>query len=178
MILCPGANYMRVIYPEPWMPPHAVPVTLTAAERKTLNKRARGAKTPHRDRLRALIVLAAARGRASARIAADLGTAVDTVRKWWDLTTIAGALAGLRLADFTLTARRWVAILDKHDLPVPHRPLGLGIAMIGSELPEGLDPRLVAAIEEVRRDAAAGASALRDQFLRQVGVDRLESLVY
>ena len=50
----------------------AVPVTLTAAERTTLNKRARGAKTAYRDRLRAQIVLAAARGRDNARIAADL----------------------------------------------------------------------------------------------------------
>jgi hypothetical protein len=33
--------------------PGAVPVTLTAAERKTLKKRVRGAKTPYRDRLRA-----------------------------------------------------------------------------------------------------------------------------
>ncbi len=41
------------------MPPAAVPVTLTAAERKTLKKRARGAKTPYRDRFRAQIVLAA-----------------------------------------------------------------------------------------------------------------------
>jgi transposase len=62
--------------------PRAVPVTLTAAERKTLKKRARGAKTPHRDRLRAQIVLAAARGRENARIAADLQIIVDTVRKW------------------------------------------------------------------------------------------------
>jgi transposase len=62
--------------------PRAVPVTLTAAERTTLKKRARGAKTAHRDRLRALIVLAAARGRDSARIAADLRITVDTVRKW------------------------------------------------------------------------------------------------
>ncbi|HLJ99949.1 MAG TPA: IS630 family transposase [Streptosporangiaceae bacterium] len=77
------------------MPPHAVPVTLTAAERRTLNKRARGAKTPHRDRLRALIVLAAARGRASARIAADLGAAVDTVRKWRDRFAARG-LEGLK----------------------------------------------------------------------------------
>ena len=38
--------------------PRAVPVTLTAAERTTLKKRARGAKTAHRDRLRAQIVLA------------------------------------------------------------------------------------------------------------------------
>jgi transposase len=62
--------------------PRAVPVTLTAAQRTTLNKRARGAKTLHRDRLRAQIVLAAARGRDNARIAADLQITVDTVRKW------------------------------------------------------------------------------------------------
>ena len=42
--------------------PRAVPVTLTAAQRTTLKKRASGAKTAHRDRLRAQIVLAAARG--------------------------------------------------------------------------------------------------------------------
>ena len=64
------------------MPPAAVPVTLAAAERKTLKKRVRGAKTRWRDRLRAQIVLAAARGRVNARIAADLGAGVDTVRKW------------------------------------------------------------------------------------------------
>jgi len=60
----------------------AVPVTLAAAERTTLKKRARGAKTAYRDRLRAQIVLAAARGRDNARIAADLRITVDTVRKW------------------------------------------------------------------------------------------------
>ena len=35
-----------------------------------------------RDRVRAQIVLAAARGRDNARIAADLRVTVDTVRKW------------------------------------------------------------------------------------------------
>jgi transposase len=60
----------------------AAPVMLSAGERKALRKRARGAKTAHRDWLRAQIVLAAARGRASARIAADLHISVDTVRKW------------------------------------------------------------------------------------------------
>jgi transposase len=60
----------------------AVPVMLSAGERRTLNKRVRGAKTPHRDRLRAQIVLAAARGHPNARIAAGLGISVDTVRKW------------------------------------------------------------------------------------------------
>ena len=62
--------------------PRAVPVTLTAAERATLNRCAHGATTAHRDRLRARIVLAAARGRDNARIAADLRITVDTVRKW------------------------------------------------------------------------------------------------
>jgi transposase len=60
----------------------AVLVVLSAGERRTLKKRARRAKTAHRDWLRAQIVLAAARGRASARIAADLQVSVDTVRKW------------------------------------------------------------------------------------------------
>jgi transposase len=60
----------------------AVPVVLSAGERTALNKRVRGAKTAYRDRLRAQIVLAAARGRDNARIAADLRISVDTVRKW------------------------------------------------------------------------------------------------
>jgi transposase len=60
----------------------AVPVWLTASERKMLKKRGRGAKTAHRDRQRALIVLAAARGQPNARIAAGLGVSEDMVRKW------------------------------------------------------------------------------------------------
>ena len=51
----------------------AVPVMLSAGERTTLKKRVRGAKTAWRDRLRAQIVLAAARGRPNARIAAGPG---------------------------------------------------------------------------------------------------------
>jgi len=62
--------------------PAAVPVMLTAAERTSLKNRVRGAKTPWRDRLRAQIVLDAARGRDNARIAADLGISVDTARRW------------------------------------------------------------------------------------------------
>jgi transposase len=77
--------------------PHdrAVPVMLSAGERTRLKKRARGAKTVYRDWLRAQIVLAAARGRASARIAADLRVSVDTVRKWRDRFAARG-LDGLK----------------------------------------------------------------------------------
>ena len=64
------------------MLPAAVPVTLAASERKILKKRVRGAKTPYRDRLRAQVVLEAARGRDNARIAAGLEISVNTVRKW------------------------------------------------------------------------------------------------
>lgn len=60
----------------------AVPVTLTASERSALKARVRGAKTAWRDRLRAQIVLLAARGWPNARIAARLGVTGDTVRKW------------------------------------------------------------------------------------------------
>ena len=77
------------------MPPAAVPVTLTAAERKILKKRVRGAKTCWRDRLRAQAVLAAARGRANERIAADLGIRVNTVRKWRG-RFVARGLGGLK----------------------------------------------------------------------------------
>ncbi|HXL91116.1 MAG TPA: IS630 family transposase [Streptosporangiaceae bacterium] len=73
---------MTVIYPGRGMVPAAVPVTLTASVRKILKKRVRGAKTCWRDRLRAQVVLAAARGRGNERIAADLGICVNTVRKW------------------------------------------------------------------------------------------------
>jgi transposase len=77
----------------------AVPVVLSAGERTTLKKRVRGAKTPHRDRLRAQIVLAAARGHDNARIAADLAVTVDTVRKW------RGRFAGRGLAGLADLAR-------------------------------------------------------------------------
>ena len=73
----------------------AVPVVLSAGERRTLTKRARRAKTAHRDWLRAQIVLAAARGRANAQIAAGLGVSVDTVRKWRGRFAARG-LAGLK----------------------------------------------------------------------------------
>jgi transposase len=77
------------------MQPAAVPVTLAASERKILKQGARGAKTPYRDRLRAQIVLGAARGRDNARIAAGLGICVNTVRKWRGRFAECG-LAGLR----------------------------------------------------------------------------------
>ncbi len=77
------------------MLPAAVPVTLAASERKILKNRVRGAKTPYRDRLRAQIVLQAARGRDNARIAAGLEISVNTVRKWRARFAERG-LAGLR----------------------------------------------------------------------------------
>ena len=89
----------------------AVPVLLSAGERKRLKTRARGAKTAHRDWLRAQIVLAAARGRASARIGADLHVSVDTVRKWRGRFAARG-LDGL--ADLPRSGRpRRISALDR-----------------------------------------------------------------
>jgi transposase len=93
------------------MSPRAVPVTLTASQRKTLSKRVRGARTPYRDWLRAQIVLAAARGRDNARISAGLGVSINTVRKWRGRFAVAG-LDGL--ADRPRPGRpRRISALDR-----------------------------------------------------------------
>jgi transposase len=89
----------------------AVPVTLTAAGRKTLKKRVRGAKTPYCDRVRAQIVLAAAHGRDNAQIAADLRISVDTARKWRGRFAARG-LGGLK--DLPRSGRpRRISALDR-----------------------------------------------------------------
>ena len=60
-----------------------------------LAARARSARGPYRDRLRAAIVLAAAAGQANAAIAAELGICTNTVRKW-RRRFAEGRLAGLK----------------------------------------------------------------------------------
>ena len=70
-------------------------IVLTDPERRELSRRARSTRTPHRDRIRAQIVLAAGNGEANAAIARRVGVSVDTVRKWRKRFA-AGRLAGLR----------------------------------------------------------------------------------
>lgn len=60
----------------------ARPIAPTAAERERLKKMAYGHKIEHRMRLRAQIVLHAARGRSNARIVRETGLHLDTVRTW------------------------------------------------------------------------------------------------
>jgi transposase len=60
----------------------ARPVRLAAAQRHRLKKTARGHSSPHRDRLRAQIVLDAAGDYTNAAIARRRHVSVDTVRKW------------------------------------------------------------------------------------------------
>jgi transposase-like protein len=57
-------------------------IILSAEEHSELTVRANGARTAHRDVVRAHIILAAAEGRSNAAIAAQLRLHVDTVRKW------------------------------------------------------------------------------------------------
>ncbi len=57
-------------------------IILTAEERQELTRRAHAARQPHRDLVRASIILAAAAGDTNTGIAADIGLHVDTVRKW------------------------------------------------------------------------------------------------
>jgi transposase len=72
----------------------ACAVTVTGAERRILKRRARGHKTPYRDKVRAQIVLLAARRQTNARIAVQVGVTVDTVRAWRGRFAAQG-LAGL-----------------------------------------------------------------------------------
>ena len=72
----------------------ARPVRLAASVRNRLKMVARGHKSPHRDRVRAQIVLDAARRRSNARIARDRHVDEDTVRKWRDRFAEQG-MAGL-----------------------------------------------------------------------------------
>ncbi|MFJ9867478.1 IS630 family transposase [Streptomyces sp. NPDC101165] len=60
----------------------ACPIDLGAAERARLKMMAYGHKTEHRLRVRAQVVLHAARGRSNARIARQTGLHRDTVRRW------------------------------------------------------------------------------------------------
>ncbi|MCK7626098.1 helix-turn-helix domain-containing protein [Streptomyces sp. RS10V-4] len=62
----------------------ARPIFLRAAERERLKKMAYGHKTEYRLRMRAQVVLHAARGRSNARIARETGLHLDTVRCWRD----------------------------------------------------------------------------------------------
>src|SRR5258708_29210126 len=103
--------------------PAAVPVKLTAAERKTLKKRTRGAKTCWRDRVRAQIVLLAAWPLPNAVIARRLGLGEDTVRKW------RGRFAAPRLGGLGDLARsrppRQITAAERapHSPPAPPLPL-------------------------------------------------------
>src|SRR5436309_656503 len=72
----------------------ACPVTVAGAIRRVLTRRAQGQKTPYRDRVRARIVLLAARRWSNAANAVEGGVSVDTVRTWRGRFAAQG-LAGL-----------------------------------------------------------------------------------
>lgn len=73
----------------------ARPVRMTGVIRRVLTRRARGQKTPYRDKVRARIVLLAADRWSNAAIAREVGVSVDTVRTWRGRFATEG-LAGLR----------------------------------------------------------------------------------
>lgn len=60
----------------------ACAVRVTGSVRRLLIRRSRGQKIPYRDKIRARIVLLAAREWPNTRIAVEVGVAVDTVRTW------------------------------------------------------------------------------------------------
>ena len=90
-----GLAWLIMIMSSPAIPPRACPVGVTGVIRRILTRRARGQKTPYRDKVRARIVLLAAQQYSNAAIAAEVGVSVDTVRTWRGRFAVQG-LAGLR----------------------------------------------------------------------------------
>jgi transposase len=78
-------------------------IILTILDEAVLRARARSSTAPHRDVIRARIVLAAAQGATNTEIAAEVGVHIDTVRKWRRRFAAAG-LAGLE--DLARSGRR------------------------------------------------------------------------
>src|SRR4051812_26991431 len=78
-----GVGYPGKEFPMP-RGPDPTPITLTDDERAKLAGWARRPTSAQRLAVRSRIVLAAADGRASAAIAADLGVTLPAVRKWRD----------------------------------------------------------------------------------------------
>jgi transposase len=74
--------------------PSPCQIVLSGDEQAVLIARARSARGPYRDRLRAAIVLAAAAAQDNAAIATQMGVCTDTVRKW-RRRFAEGRLAGL-----------------------------------------------------------------------------------
>jgi transposase len=75
--------------------PSPYQIALSGEEEAVLMARARSARGPYRDRLRAKIVLAAAAGQDNTAIAARMRVCTDTVRKWRSRFA-ASRLAGLK----------------------------------------------------------------------------------
>lgn len=90
-----GLAWLLMIMSSPVTLTRACPVTVTGAIRRILTRRARGQKTPYRDKVRARIVLLAADRWSNAAIAGEVGVSVDTVRTWRGRFASHG-LAGLR----------------------------------------------------------------------------------
>jgi hypothetical protein len=91
---------------------------------------------------------------------------------------LADALDGMRAADFVNTAKHWRATLAAHKVPGPIASLTVQLALLGTELPDALDPRVVAAATEIRADALQTKSPLRDALVAAVGAKRIALEVY
>jgi transposase len=103
--------------------PEATPFILTEAERAELEGLARSAKTEHRLRQRARIVLLAAAGKASRAIGRTVGCTTGTASKW-RVRYAERRLAGLdetgnRGAEPKYTAETGKRILARLDEPPP-----------------------------------------------------------
>jgi transposase len=123
------------------------PLTLSIEERDELDRRVRAQTTPHRDRVRAQVVLLAAEGVTGRQIATEVGLSPQSVSKW-------------------RIAFRDHGLDGLEDAPRPGRPLVYGatdrlvlMAKVTSEHPEYSSQWSHSELHEAMAEAGVGISA-------------------
>lgn len=95
-----------------------------------------------------------------------LGALEGLVRS--DVDRLAASLRALELLDFYRQASAWAEVVERHDIPLAHRPLVLQFAIAGIELSDIFPGQLRHAIDEIA--ALPEQSGTRDALLSVAGL--------
>ncbi len=90
-----------------------------------------------------------------------------------DVDRLLACLRGLELLDFYRQATAWSQIMERHRVPLAHRPLALQLAVVGIKAPGYLSGPIQRAMDEVAD--LPEQSTTRNALLGAVGPDRIAS---
>lgn len=106
---------------------------------------------------------------AAVTLASQSGTAEATV--------LAQVLSGLRIADFIAQAAPWIECLNAAAVPPALQPVTVQLALVDSDLPEALDPRVVEAATRIRALRSNSPGTLRSEFIARLGTSQIGHVV-